>query len=391
MTSETVVIAGSGQAGFQAAMTLREAGFDGGIILVGDEPGLPYQRPPLSKAYLKSGNAQALELRPRSFFETNRIDLEPGARAAGIDRRNRRLQLTDGRQLCYDRLVLALGARNRALGVHGEQFENILALRSISDADRLRSRLAAAERVVVVGGGFIGLEISAVARAAGKDVTLLEAQSRLLSRSVTEQTAKFLLDMHIRNGTRILLNAVVNEFVGHRSHAVAARLGDGRRLEGDLFVVAIGIVPNVELAAQAGLAVENGILVDRHLRTTDPLIFAVGDCASMVRGGEGSPPLRLESVQNAVDQGKTAARFIADGAAAFDAIPWFWSDQGALRLQIAGLTTGATEVSVPEELGPDQHVVHCFGGGRYIGAETVNAPREHILARRRLSDVGPVT
>ena len=386
MTSETVVIAGSGQAGLQVAISLREAGFDGRVLLVGEEPGLPYQRPPLSKAYLKSGNAQALELRPRSFFENNRIDLRPGVRVAGIDRRARRLQAADGRHLDYDRLVLALGARNRALGIPGEHFENVLSLRNLSDADRLRSRLAAAGRVVVVGGGFIGLEISAIARAAGKDVTLLEARSRLLSRSVTEHTARFLLDMHRQNGVEILLDLAVEEFVGRGTDAAAVRRSDGRLLEGDLFVVAIGVVPNVELAAQAGLAVEDGIRVDRHLRTSDPLIFAAGDCASVAQGGEGSPPLRLESVQNAVDQGKTVARFISGGAAVHDAVPWFWSDQGSLRLQIAGLTAGATEVSIPGELGPAQHVVHCFSGGRYLGAETVNAPREHVVARRRLSE-----
>lgn len=377
-----VVIVGAGQGGQQAAASLRQDGFAGEIVLLGDEPGLPYQRPPLSKAYLKDGDAARLALKPAGFYDGAGIDYRPGVRVEAIDRAAQRLLTADGAGLAYDHLVLATGARNAVPPIAGLAEAGVLGLRTLADAAGLRARVAAARSAVVIGGGFIGLEFAAVARAAGLAVTVVEAADRLMARVVSPEISAHFLALHEGLGTRVLLGA--------RAAAVepgAVVLGSGERVAGDLLVLATGVRPNVELAEAAGLAVGDGVLVDGRLLTDDPAVSALGDCAAFpVADGRR---VRLESVQAAVDHGRHVARRIATGATdAYAAVPWFWSDQGDRKLQIAGLATDADRrIALPPEAG--KLVVLSLSGDRLVAVETVNAPAPHMATRRLLAGPAP--
>lgn len=379
-----IVVVGTGQGAFQLAASLRDEGFAGAITLIGEEPGLPYQRPPLSKAYLKEGREERLLLRPESFYVRQDIGLIAGERVIGIDRAGQRVVTRSGASHGYDHLVLATGARNAAPPIVGIGAEGVLGLRTLADARALRGAMAGAASVLVIGGGFIGLEFAAVARAAGCAVTVLEAGPRLMARAVSEPTSRVFLDLHTSMGTLVSLGIPVAEILTDGAgRAAGARLADGAEHRADLVLLATGVRPDTELAEAAGLPVANGILTDAQLLTSDPAISALGDCAAVPQGKAGVP-LRLESVQAATDQARTVARRLAGRPAPYAAVPWFWSDQGAARLQIAGLTAGATET---EEIGPASggRVVLCFRMGHLVGVETVNAPAEHMAARSLLA------
>lgn len=401
MAPPVVAIVGAGQGGFQTAASLREAGFDGRVVLIGDEPGLPYQRPPLSKDYL-AGHAGLDEvvLRPHSFFEKERIEYRPQARVAAIDRRGGRLRLVSGDEIACDHIVLATGARFRPLPVPGAELDGVHALRTLADADYLRERLGAAHEVVVVGAGFIGLEFAAVARAAGARVHVVELTQRPMGRIVSEAMSRFFTERHRGWGAEISLGTGVARIVGEGGRARAVETSDGRRLAADLVLICIGVIPNAELAAESGLPTDNGIVVDAGLATEEPAIFAIGDCANFqtrfasteqAGGLRTHGRVRLESVQNCVDQARSVAARLAGKPAPYDKVPWFWSDQGDLRLQIAGITAGHDRAVLRGEPKDGKFSVFCFCQDRLIGVESVNHPVDHMAARRFLQGAVALT
>ncbi|MBW7947613.1 MAG: FAD-dependent oxidoreductase, partial [Sphingomonadaceae bacterium] len=300
----SVVIVGTGQGGFQAAASLRSDGYEGPVTLVGEEPHAPYQRPPLSKAYLLGKqDAEGLLLRPLSFYAENRIDTLFGETVTAVDRTARRVTLASGGTLPYERLVLATGARVKTLPVPGAELDGIVYLRTRDDSDRLRDHLRHANRVVIIGGGYVGLEIAAAARGFGKEVVVLEIEQRLMARSAAPIMSDFYADLHRDRGVDILLGTGAAKIEGAGGRADAVLTSNGLRLPADLVVVGIGVVPNVELAAACDLAIGNGIAVDEYLRTSDPSIYAIGDCCEFPSVHVGAR-VRLESVQNAVDQAR---------------------------------------------------------------------------------------
>ncbi|KAB0680032.1 NAD(P)/FAD-dependent oxidoreductase [Aureimonas leprariae] len=378
-----VIIVGAGQAGLQVALSLRQGGFAGDIALVGDEGRLPYQRPPLSKAYLKEGfGFDRLLFRPESFFAENSIELRLDDAAVWIDRDRRHVHVASGDTLAYDRLVLATGARNRALPIDGATLPNVLMLRGAADAERLRAAMETARRLVVIGGGFIGLEVAASARARGLAVTVLEAGTRLMARVVSPAASAFFLDAHRAMGSEVLLEQKVLRIAGP-TKAEAVETAEGRH-PADLVLVAAGVAPNDGLARDAGLAVDGGIEVDGFMTTSDPSIFAIGDCA-VFESRHASAPVRLESVQNAVDQAKCVAARILGQDVPYDSVPWFWSDQGTFKLQIAGITAGADHVHAVGSPEDGRFVAYCFRGDRLLGIETINRPGEHMAGRKLLA------
>ncbi|GLS42994.1 NAD(P)/FAD-dependent oxidoreductase [Methylobacterium brachythecii] len=387
MSAAGVVIVGAGQAGLQTAASLREAGFADPITVVGDEEALPYQRPPLSKAYLAGKtDAEGLLLRPASYFAEHRI-AHRRARATRIDRDARTLGLDDGAVLAYDHLALATGSRNRALPVPGADLPGVYQLRSLADADRLREAIAAAGRAVVVGAGFIGLEFAAVCAGRGLAVTVIEAAERVMARAVSEETSEAFRVAHEAMGVTFRLQAGVVAIEGHGGRAAAVVLADGESIPADLVLVGVGVVPNQELAERAGLAVRDGIEIDAFLATSDPAISAIGDCARFptrfAAGMSRGDRVRIESVQNAIDQGRCLAARLTGRPSAYDAVPWFWSDQGRHKLQIAGLAeTG--DGSVVRGSG-DAFSVFRFRDGRLCAVESINRPAEHMAARRILA------
>lgn len=386
MPPPVVAIIGAGQGGFQTAASLREGGFDGRIVLIGDEACLPYQRPPLSKSYLAGQSPLAeLWLRPQSFYDRDEIEYLAGETVAAIDRPGRRLRLASGREIACDHVVLAAGARNRPLPVPGADLDGVLPLRTLADADRLRERLSIAREVVVVGAGFIGLEFAAVAGALGVGVHIVELTREPMGRVVSAEISRFYARAHRQWGAGLLLGAGAARILGAEGKAVAVETTDGRRLAADLVLVCIGVVPNAELAAAAGLAVDNGIAVDAALATADPAIFAIGDCANFPTRFAPAR-VRLESVQNCVDQARAVAARLAGKPVAYDKVPWFWSDQRDLKLQIAGLTIGHDRAVLRGDPESGGFSVFCFRDGRLAGVESVNRPLDHMIARRLLAD-----
>lgn len=384
MADPVVAIVGAGQAGFQTASSLRQEGFAGRVLLIGDEPALPYQRPPLSKSYLAGDSGlDELWLRPQSFYEKERIELVTGETVTQIDRPGRRLRLGSGGEIACDQIVLATGARFRPLAVPGAELDGVLPLRTLADADLLRERLGEVREIVVVGAGFIGLEFAAVARAAGVGVHIVEVTQHPMGRVVSDQTSRFFTGAHIAWGSTISLGAAVVRILGAGGRVEAVELDDGRVLPADLVLVCIGVLPNTELARDAGFEIGNGVVVDEYLATGAAAIAAIGDCANFpTRFAEGR--VRLESVQNGVDQARSVAARIAGKPAPYDKVPWFWSDQADLKLQIAGITAGHDAAVVRGDPEAGSFSVFCFRERRLIGVESVNRPADHIVARRLL-------
>ena len=389
----TVIVAGTGQAGFQAVASLREEGFSGRIVLVGDEPHLPYQRPPLSKAYLLGkADAGLVRLRPETFFADHRVDLRLGERVEVIDRSTRQVVLTRGERIPYDHLVLAVGARNRTLLVPGAALDGVRQLRTLGDAEKLRERLNTAGSIVVVGAGFIGLEVAAVAAALGRAGTVvIEAADRVMARSVSPLMSAHARTVHEGLGVTFALDALVTRIHGRDGQATAVETGDGRRFLADLILVGVGVVPNTELAAAAGLVVGDGIAVDEHLLTSDDAISAIGDCALHPNRFTPRPAVRLESVQGAADQARCVAARLAGRPTPYASLPWFWTEQGPMKLQIAGIATPHDEAVTRGDPETGGFSVFCFRGGRLAGVESANRPLDHVLARKLLASGSPLT
>ena len=379
-----IVIVGGGHGGSQIAASLRGEGYDGRLTLVTAEADLPYQRPPLSKAFLKDPGHALLPLRPESFYVKNAIDLRLGTEAVAIDAAARRLELAEGNAIGFDRLALAPGARPRMPRIEGLGLDGVFTLRNAADARLLRLRLHEAGDVVVVGGGFIGLEIAATARLLGKTVTVLEAVDRLMGRVVAPEISRHFLALHRGWGSDIRLGTPVGAILGEGGRVVAVTTAAGERIPADIAVIGIGVVPNTELGETAGLAIQNGILVDDFMTSSQPGIVAIGDCVSFHHWQLGQQ-VRLESVQNAVDQGKSAALTLLDKGKPFREVPWFWSDQGDVKLQMVGLSFGATRSVIrgrPEE---GSFSVFHYSGDGLVAIDSVNRPADHVVGRRMLA------
>jgi 3-phenylpropionate/trans-cinnamate dioxygenase ferredoxin reductase subunit len=381
-TREPIVIVGGGHAGVALCGALVAAGLGPRTHLVCDEAELPYQRPPLSKAYLKNPAETLQPHRNEDWYAQAGITLHRGDAAVAIDRAAQTLALRSGATLPYAWLVLATGASARTLPGLPPTLANVAVLRSAADAQRLRELLGAAPSVTVLGGGFIGLEIAATARAAGKDVRVLEAAPRLLQRSVSPELAAHVLATHRGAGIDVRLGARVDGFEIEGGRLVALAV-DGERAGVDLLVMGIGAAPETRLAEAAGLACDSGIVVDPCLRSSDPRILAIGDCASFPEHGSGRR-LRLESVQNANDQARTALATLTGAPAPYSALPWFWSEQGSMRLQMAGLMPAdAARHRRPGTSAASFSLLH-YAGERLVCVESVNAPLDHMAARKLL-------
>lgn len=379
-----VVVIGAGQAGFQLCASLRQSGYAAPITLVGDEPGLPYSRPPLSKAYLSgAADESSLQLRPSSFFAEHDIALRAGERAAAIERSARRIILSSGDAIPYDHLVLATGSRNRPLRVPGGDLPGVRQLRTLVDADALKVAIGRATSVAIVGAGFIGLEFAAVAAAKGIPVTVLEGADRIMSRSVSAVMASAAHAAHVAAGVRFVFGAAVTAITGE-DHADGVATGDGRHFPANLVLVGIGVIPNAELAAEAGLAVSDGVDADINLTTSDPDISAIGDCVNHSSPFADGRRVRIESVQNAVDGARCVAARLTGAAAPYAAVPWFWSDQGKVKLQMAGLASPHDRAETRGDAASGAFSVFCYRAGRLVGVESLNRPADHMMARRLL-------
>jgi len=378
-----VVIVGAGHAGVQAAASLREEGYEGPVVLIGDEKELPYHKPPLSKTFIKDPEAKPQPLRGEAFYTGNNIDYRPGVRIESIDARAGQLNVTGGGTLGFDRLVLATGSRPRLLKLDGAGLAGVVSLRSLADARAIRELSAQTEDVVILGGGFIGLEIAATLRAAGRNVTVVEAVDRLLGRAVAPVIAAHVRQRLEAIGVRILTGITVARLEGEGGRVSAAITSGGERLPAQMVIIGIGVVPNVELAEAAGLAVGNGIRVDQHMLSSVPEILAIGDAASYRHWFTGGD-VRLESVQNATDQARLAARTILGHAEPFSAVPWFWSDIGDMKLQMVGLTQGGDHHVVLGDLTENKFSIYHYAGSRLLGIESVNRPADHMLGRKML-------
>jgi 3-phenylpropionate/trans-cinnamate dioxygenase ferredoxin reductase subunit len=384
---QQIVIAGAGQAAIQAVDTLRRKGYSGRLTVVGDEPWLPYQRPPLSKKYLAGAlERDRLLIRPAHFFTAHRVETRLGRRVAEIERGAQRLRLDDGTSLAYDALLLATGSRPRLLAVPGGELDGVHYLRGIADAERIRAAWARGGRLVIVGGGYIGLEVAATARELGMDVTVLEMTERVMNRVTCEALSAFYQAEHERHGVRVCCAARVRaiDADANTRRVRAVLTEDGAEHPADLVIVAVGVTAADELAVSAGLACDNGIVVDEYCRTGDAAIYAAGDCANHP-SLRYSRRLRLESVDNAFEQGTSVALNLAGTPTVHDRLPWFWSDQYDLKLIIVGVSTGHDRVIVRGAPASRSFSVCYLRDGELIALDSVNQPKEQMVARRLIA------
>jgi len=380
---KSVVIIGAGHGGVQAAASLRDEGYDGRILLIGDEAELPYHKPPLSKTFIKDAAAKPQILRAEAFYNGASIDLLLGENVESLDPAAKRLTLASGSSLDFDHAILATGSRPRLLPMEGGPLEGVLSLRSIADARAIRELADSVEDVVILGGGFIGLEIAATLAAGGRRVTVVEAQDRLLARVLPPAISTHVAGRLAASGVRLLTGTTVNRIEGENGHVSAILTSAGERIPARMLIVGIGVVPNAELAAAAGITTANGVRVDAQLRSSAPDILAIGDAASYRHWFTGGD-VRLESVQNATDQAKLAARTITGHADHYSAVPWFWSDIGDMKLQMVGIAGGSDRQILSGEPADNKFSVFHYRDGRLIGIESVNRPADHMLGRKMM-------
>ena len=375
-----VIVVGAGQAGASLTAKLRSEGFTGDITLIGAEKVPPYQRPPLSKAYLLGEMAEErLYLRPADFYADQNIALRLDTRVTGIDRAARTVTLSDGEVLHYDELALTTGAHPRTLpAAIGGMLDGVFAVRDLSDADAMAPAFTAGKRVLIIGGGYIGLEAAAVASKLGLHVTLVEMADRILQRVAAPETSDYFRKLHASHGVDIREGVGLDRLLGD-THVTGARLTDGTELALDFAVVGVGITPATILAESAGVEVGNGITTDSHGRTSDPHIWAAGDCASCLYHGD---PIRIESVGNAIDQAEAVAVNIAGGDAPYTPKPWFWSDQYDCKLQIAGLNIGYTDVYVRKGDAPSVQSNWYYNGETLLAVDAMNDARNYMIGKR---------
>ena len=385
-----VVIVGAGHAGGTLAALLRQYGHAGAVTLVGEEPIPPYQRPPLSKAWLKGdADADSLALKPLEFYAANRIDFRPSVRGVGIDRARKVLALSDGSELAYDVLVLATGARPIRLPIPGADLDGILELRTAADAEALKGALGPGRTMAVVGGGYIGLEATASARALGAEAVVLEREPRILARVAGEVLSNFFRQAHEGHGVRFLTGASVTGFRGEGGKVTGVELADGRVIDCDLALVGVGAVPNQELAQEAGLAVNRGVVVDLEARTSDPAIFAIGDVTLRPMPIYGRD-FRMESVPNALEQAKQVACAITGRPAPAGETPWQWSDQYDIKLQIAGYNFDSDQSLVRGDPASGHFAIFHLKGDQVQAVEAINSPPEFMMGRQLIGSRRPV-
>jgi 3-phenylpropionate/trans-cinnamate dioxygenase ferredoxin reductase component len=379
-----VVIIGAGQAAAQLATSLRQDGFAGSICMIGDEPYLPYQRPPLSKKFLhERGSPESLLLRPASFWQDHEVRLLAGSAAGKVDPKERRVSLHDGRDIAYRTLAFATGTRARPLALPGSDLPNVFSLRKIEDVVQLRPALDQARRIGIIGGGYIGLEVAAAMRMEKRDVTVLEAQTRVMARVTGEEVSVFFERLHRERGVGIRLGAKLLG-IEQITNELRVRVSGGEDVAVDLVLIATGARANEELAASAGLACDDGILVDELARTSAPGVYAIGDCARFPSRRYGRR-LRLECVQNAIDHAKAAAGAIRGEGEPYDPVPWFWSDQYELKFQIAGVMDGHDTAELIGDPASSQFSVDYRRAGRLIAVDAVNNARAYMMGRRRIA------
>jgi 3-phenylpropionate/trans-cinnamate dioxygenase ferredoxin reductase subunit len=388
--SATTIVVGAGQAGGELASCLRQLGYSGRIVLIGDEPHVPYQRPPLSKAYL-SGEMKldSLFFKPREAYENKGIECSFGIGVEAIDRAERRVRLDDGSTLAYDKLALTTGGRPRHLSIPGVDKPNVHYVRTIADIDRLKAQIAAGRRLVIIGGGYIGLEAASIGIKKGLHVTVVEALPRVLARVTAPEISAFYQRTHRARGVDIRTGVGVHALEGGEQVNQVV-LADGSVLPADLVIVGVGLIPNTELAEAAGLEVSNGIVVDRYTVTSDPDIVAAGDCTNHENVFLGRR-VRLESVPNALEQARVAASAILGSPRAYDAVPWFWSDQFDLKLQMVGLSEGYDTLVIRGNMDASSFIAFYLNNGIVISADAVNRPAEFMAAKRMVAARMPVT
>ena len=377
---DNVVIIGAGHAAGQIVASLKQLGFGGEIKLIGEEPWHPYQRPPLSKKFLAGElPAERLFVKPKGFYEDSGVVVLRDTHINSIDRANKTVQSDDGQTHAYDSLVLALGARPREITLPGADLNGVFYLRTIQDVTNIRERLSAGSRLTIVGAGYIGLEVAAVASKMGAHVTVVEMLGRVMSRVVSPEVSAFYDAEHRRNGVDLMLNTGVDSFTGD-DQITGVKLTTGETLVTDLVLVGIGVVPNTELASQAGLGVDDGVLVNDCCLTDDPSIYAIGDCTNHPNAYLGRN-IRLESVHNAVEQAKTAASNICGIEKHYAQIPWFWSDQYDLKLQIVGISCGYDSNVIRGDMASRSFACIYLKDGRLIAIDAVNSARDFVQGK----------
>jgi 3-phenylpropionate/trans-cinnamate dioxygenase ferredoxin reductase component len=389
MIFSDILIVGAGQAATQAATSLRAGGFDGPITMLGEESVLPYQRPPLSKAYLSGAmSMERVTLKPAEAWVDDKVDVRVSTRVTAINCATKTVTTQNGLAFGYNKLILATGSRVRKLPCEGANLAGVHYLRTVADVDGLREIMIAGNRLVVIGGGYIGLEVAAVARKAGLDVTILEAADRVLARVAPPIVSTFFQDLHTEAGVTIVTGAKVASIAG-KTRVSGVVLADGTTIPADAILVGIGIIPNAELAREAGIIASDGIETDKDARTSDPDVFAIGDCASRPLVHYDDRRARLESVHNALEQGKLAAAAILGLPRPTEETPWFWSDQYDIKLQIAGISTGCTQTVVRGDPVTKRFAAfHLDANNRLLGVDAINAPPEFIVAKQLIARHG---
>ncbi|WP_298809333.1 FAD-dependent oxidoreductase [uncultured Sphingomonas sp.] len=392
MQQYDVVIVGAGHGGAQTAIALRQAKFAGSILLIGDEPDLPYERPPLSKEYLAGDKPfERILIRPESFWRDRAITLALGHAVTTVDAAARRVTIADGRTVEYGTLVWATGGSPRRLICAGHDLDGIHTVRNRADADRMMAELAGVRRAVVIGGGYIGLEAAAVLTTFGKQVVLLEAQDRVLARVAGEALSRFYEDEHRAHGVDVRLNVAVDCILGEGRRVSAVRLSDGEEIAADLVIVGIGIVPAVSPLLEAGARGGNGVAVDAACRTSLSDVFAIGDCALHANDFADGAAIRLESAQNANDQANVVARAIVGAPASYHAVPWFWSNQYDLKLQTVGLSAGFDQAVLRGDPAARSFSVVYLKKGRVVALDCVNAVKDYVQGRKLVEGGAVIT
>ena len=384
-----IIVIGAGQAATSFATKLRALGIDTPVTLIGDEPSLPYQRPPLSKKFATGDmTGDQLLLKPRAWYDDNDVDVLTGTGVRSVDRSTGTLRLDDGRQLAWDKLVFATGSRARRLpDTMTDGLSGIYALRSLADAESWGTELVKGRRALIVGGGYIGLEAAAVCATLGLDVTVVEAADGILKRVACSETSRWFHDLHEGHGVTFHEGAGLAELQGRDGRLASAVLDDGTRIEADFALVGIGVIPNASLAEEIGLAVDGGIAVDEFCRSSDQNIYAVGDCASFTYRGA---PTCLESVPAAIEQANTAALHVAGAAQPYEPKPWFWSDQYDVKLQIAGFNRGYDRIVVRPGSKPNAVSHFYYDGAQLLAVDAMNEPRVYMVVKKLLEAGGTI-